>query len=264
MLESQALGYSDHHRGVCRNLGVRLLWSVLAACGVDDRAVSVGVGLGGADAAAGGASGGTGGVEASGAGGRVVDASDAGAAAGQGGSLGGAGGCLSSAGGGAPCDGGTCRDGACIALPFSECAVDVVGAVPFTTGWSSVGRSNLYNGGCDTLGTPDYALVFVAPQAGAFRVASAALVDEVPYTGPGDPSGVPDGPADGDAVMTVVRGNCAGQEAQQLACNDDVSAGSIDSRLDLELDAGEVVTVYLNELAQTGGGTGTVSINPLP
>ena len=43
-----------------------------------------------------------------------------------------------------------------------------------------------------------------------------------------------------------------------------VAPGTLGSQLDLALSAGEVVTVYLNELAQTGGGSGTVSIVALP
>ncbi len=162
------------------------------------------------------------------------------------------------------CEGGTCNGGQCIATPQSGCAVDVVSSVPFTASWSSVGRADLYGGGCDSLGTPEYALVFTAPQLGTYRVTSAALVDMVPYTGAGDASGIPDGPADGDSVMTVVRGNCAGVGAQQLACNDDVAPGTLNSGLDLALSAGEVVTVYLNELTQTGGGTGTVNVALVP
>lgn len=162
------------------------------------------------------------------------------------------------------CSGGNCVDGICILAPPSGCLVDAASSVPFSTSWRSVGRPDLYDGGCDTEGTPDYALVFTAPQTGRFRVTSAGLVDDVPYTGPGEPSGVPDGPADGDAVMTIVRGNCAGLDAQQLACNDDGPDGSFNSQLDIELAAGESVTVYLNELAQMGGGTGTVSVVALP
>jgi hypothetical protein len=165
---------------------------------------------------------------------------------------------------GTPCFGGTCAGGLCIALPPSGCAVDVVSVVPFTGSWSSVGRPDLYDGGCDSEGTPEYALVFTAPQSGTFRITSTGLVDGVPYTGPGAP-GVPGGgPLDGDAVMTVANGNCAGGEAQQRACNDDAADGTLSSQVDLELAAGEVVTVYLNELQQTGGGTGTVSIGLLP
>ena len=160
---------------------------------------------------------------------------------------------------GADCQGGTCNGGLCIASQPSGCVVDAVARVPFTANWSSVNRPDLYDGGCDTEGTPDYALVFTAPQAAVYRIASAALVDAVPYTGP-----VPDGPLDGDAVMTIARGDCAGGDAQQLACNDDVQVGTLNSQVDLELFAGEVVTVYLNELGQTGGGTGTVIIEALP
>jgi hypothetical protein len=233
----------------------------LIACAVDDRAVSAAAGAGESTGAGGdgeimiGATGGS---------------SNAGGGAGaSGGEDGGSGGSPAASGGsadGAEPDagqGGSCTGGSCPGPPASECAVDTVSMVPFMTSWSSVGRLNLYNGGCDSQGTPDYALVFTAPQTGTFRITSAALVDAVPYTGPGDPSGIPDGPADGDSVMTIVRGGCAGPEAQQLECNDDAVMGTLDSQLNVGLDAGEVITVYLNELTQTGGGTGTLGITLL-
>ncbi len=239
----------------------------LTECAVDDRAVSAGAGdssgAGGGGAAAGDATGGSSNA-AGGAGGSGGDGDgDGGSAASDGGSADGSGGDGDSqppdAGAG---QGGSCTGGSCGGPP-SECAVDTVSTVPFMTSWSSVGRLNLYNGGCDSQGTPDYALVFTAPQAGTFRITAAALVDAVPYTGAGDASGVPDGPADGDSVMTVVRGGCAGPDAQQFECNDDVAMGIVNSQLDLGLDAGEIITVYLNELTQTGGGTGTLGITLL-
>lgn len=223
----------------------------LTACPVDDRTVSVGDGDG--------ETGGMGGSLASGA----TGGGDGGQENGGVGSADGIGGF----GGSAEPDAGFGQGGrtgqSCGGPPASECAVDSVSTVPFMTSWSSVGRLNFYNGGCDSQGTPDYALVFTAPQAGTFRITSAALVDAVPYSGAGDPSGAPEGPADGDSVMTVVRGGCAGPEAQQLECNDDAAMGTLDSQLDLGLDAGEIITVYLNELTQIGGGTGTVGITLL-
>jgi hypothetical protein len=146
----------------------------------------------------------------------------------------------------------------------STCAVDVVDRVPVMLAWSSVGRPQLYDGGCDSQGTPDYALVFTPPLTGTYRIAATALVDGVPYTGAGNASGMPAGPADGDAVMAVVEGNCTGFDAVQIACNDDVVEGNINSQLDLQLTAQRPVTVYLNELTQTGGGTGRLSITLLP
>jgi hypothetical protein len=241
-------------------------WGALLACAVDDRAVDVAGGApaitatGGTSAAGGDAGGSSGGGSSGGGssgtpggtaglGGNAPDGSERDGGAGEEGS--------SVCSGASDCDGGT-------PAPSSGCAVDIASSVPFMANWSSVGRPDLYDGGCDSLGTPEYALVFTAPEAATFRITSVALVDTVPYTGAGTASGVPDGPADGDSVMTVVRGNCAGVAAQQLECNDDVAPGTLDSGLDLALDAGEVVTVYLNELTQTGGGSGTVNITALP
>ena len=165
---------------------------------------------------------------------------------------------------GTACTNGSCTQGQCVSGQPVGCPVDVASSVPFNTTWSSVGRPNLYGGGCDSDGTPQYALVFTAPQAGTFRFTGHALVDSTPYTG-ADPSANPTQPPDGDAVLTVANGSCAGQAAPFLGCNDDVTPGvNIDSQLDVTLTDQQQVTVYLNERTQTGGGTGTLSITLLP
>lgn len=165
---------------------------------------------------------------------------------------------------GTACGGGSCTQGQCIHGQPVGCPMDVASAVPFNTTWSSVGRSNLFGGSCDSGGTPDYALLFTAPMAGTFRFTVHALVDSTPYTG-ADTSDPFTEPPDGDAVITVADGSCAGQEAMQLGCNDDVASGSnLDSQLDLVLTNAQTVTVYLNERTQTGGGTGTLSIRLVP
>jgi hypothetical protein len=87
-------------------------------------------------------------------------------------------------------------------------------------------------------------------------------VDSTPYSG-ADPSVPPLAPPDGDAIIIVADGSCAGQAATQLGCNDDFE-GNIDSQLDLQLEDQQQVTVYLNERTQTGGGTGTLSITLRP
>jgi hypothetical protein len=163
---------------------------------------------------------------------------------------------------GSACTDGSCTEGTCVAGQPVGCPVEVARSVPFNTSWSSVGRPNLYGGSCDSGGTPDYALVFTAPQAGTFRFTAHALVDSTPYTG-ADSSADPTQPPDGDAVITVADGNCAGQGATPIDCDDDGGDG-IDSQLDLPLNGQQTVTVYLNERTQTGGGTGTLSITLLP
>jgi hypothetical protein len=128
--------------------------------------------------------------------------------------------------------------------------------VPFSTSWSSVGRPNLFDGSCEAAGIPDYALVFTAPQAGTFRFSVHGLVDGTPYTG-SDSADPPTAPPDGDAVITVANGSCG--TAAQLGCNDDFQ-GNVDSQLELVLTDQQVITVYLTERTQMGGGTGTLSI----
>lgn len=165
---------------------------------------------------------------------------------------------------GAACTDGSCAVGVCVAGQPVGCPAAVAGSAPFSTSWSSVGKPDLFVSACDSQNMPDYALVFTAPASGTFRFAATALVDSTPYTGAGDPSGTPEGPPDGDAVLTVTEGSCAGTAAPQINCNDDVTPGSLSSQLDVVLTNGQVVTVYLNELTQSGGGTGTLTITELP
>jgi hypothetical protein len=164
---------------------------------------------------------------------------------------------------GTACTDGSCTLSVCVAGQAVGCPAEVAGDVPFTTPWSSVGKTDLYVGGCDSAGTPDYALIFTAPATATFRFEVTARVDETPYTG-SDQSDPITQPADGDAVLTVAEGGCAGGAATQVACNDDVEQGNTDSQLDLPLTSGQVITLYLNELTQTGGGTGTLTITQLP
>jgi hypothetical protein len=167
---------------------------------------------------------------------------------------------------GSACTGGSCTQGQCISGQPVGCPIDVVNSVPATVHWSSVDSPDLFGGGCDESGTPDYALVFTAPSAGTFRFVAHGLIDSTPYTGADTSNTPPTEPPDGDAVITVAAGSCAGVDAPQVDCNDDgpQGGGDLDSQLDLVLDDQEVVTVYLNERTQRGGGTGTLTITLLP
>jgi hypothetical protein len=55
-------------------------------------------------------------------------------------------------------------------------------------------------------------------------------------------------------------GRCAGGSATQVSCNDDAVEGNGNSQLDVPLTGGQVVTVSLNQLTQSAGGTGTLTI----
>jgi hypothetical protein len=127
--------------------------------------------------------------------------------------------------------------------------------VPFSINWSSVGREDLYHA-CDAAGTPDYALVFTAPQAGShtYRFHAKGLADSTPDVV--DP--------DADSVMTIVEGSCTGPNGTLVLCNDDKNGGTFDSEIDVTMAQGDVVTVYLNEFQEPGGGTGSLSIVLLP
>jgi hypothetical protein len=156
---------------------------------------------------------------------------------------------------GSECDDGSCTLGECIEDQPVGCPVDVVSDVPFNTTWRTVGRVNLFGGGCDIGGTPDYAVVFTAPTTGTFRFEAAGTAGE------DDPeSGEPGTEALADSVLTIVEGSCEGMNAMQLGCSDDISEDNLDSLLDLELSQGDVVTVYAGELREQDGGSGTLSI----
>jgi hypothetical protein len=166
---------------------------------------------------------------------------------------------------GTACTGGSCTLGQCISDQPVGCPIDVVNSVPATIHWSSVGSPDLFGGDCDEAGTPDYALLFTAPSTGTFRFVVHGLIDSTPYTGADTSNSPPTAPPDGDAVISVAEGSCAGPASEQAGCNDDGPQGGddLDSQLDLTLSEQQVVTVYLNERTQRGGGTGTLSITLL-
>jgi hypothetical protein len=157
---------------------------------------------------------------------------------------------------GSPCEDGSCTSGACIPGQPVGCPAVVVTQVPFNTSWNTVGGVDLYDtDGCnDTNGTPDFAVVFTAPFDGVFRFEATGAGDD-------DTEGSP-----ADSMLTVAEGACGGQAATQLGCNDDIQQNNLDSRFDRQLSAGDVVTVYANEIDQVlpGGGSGTLSISALP
>jgi hypothetical protein len=141
--------------------------------------------------------------------------------------------------------------------PGPACPAAVAAELPFEESWRTVGGVDLYRGECDIDNTPDFAVVFTAPETGLFRFDAAGVVGE-------DDPDLEDQLA--DSVLTIVAGNCAGQDATELLCNDDdTDRDTFDSRLDLLLEAGQTVTVYVREFEEVlpGGGSGTVSIRAL-
>ena len=134
------------------------------------------------------------------------------------------------------------------------------------TGWRTVGRVDLYEGGCDVENTPDFALVFTAPADGTYRIEAAGEVgDNDPELGGEDASEL------ADSVLTIATGACGGFAAMSLGCNDDIpgngvpGGGEFDSLIDLSLEAGDTITIYVNEFGEIvpGGGSGTLSITQL-
>jgi hypothetical protein len=159
---------------------------------------------------------------------------------------------------GTACTGGSCALAQCVSGQPVGCPVDIANTVPLSVNWSSVGRPDLIDGACDTQGTPDYALVFTAPTTGTYRFVAAGLIDSTPYTGDTDPGSV-----DGDAVMTFAEASCGIADVlnNDPSCdNDGAPDNANDAQLDLLLTEQQTITVYLNELGQTGGGTVTLSV----
>ena len=158
---------------------------------------------------------------------------------------------------GTECDGGTCQGGLCVTAQNPDCPAQVVTALPFEASWRTVGGVNLYNGDCDIENTPDFAVVFTAPETGNY-VFEAAGVE-----GDGDPETDmnPNAVNLADSLLVIAAGECAGLGAQQLGCDDD-TGGNFDSRIMIRLNAGETVTVYASEVGEPlpGGGSGTLSI----
>jgi hypothetical protein len=157
---------------------------------------------------------------------------------------------------GSACADGSCTAGACVPGQPVGCPAVVVTQVPFNTSWRTVGGVDLYDtDGCnDENNTPDFAVVFTAPFDGAFRFEATGVGDD-------DTEGSP-----ANSMLTVAEGACGGQAATQLGCNDDIQQNNLDSRFDRQLSAGDVVTVYANEIGQVlpGGGSGTLSITAVP
>jgi hypothetical protein len=157
---------------------------------------------------------------------------------------------------GSPCVGGGCSVGACVVSCPSAPSATVTN-LPFTTDWTSVGLTDLFDSaGCeDNADTSDFAVVFTPAADGRFRFAAAGVAGDDPE------SGVPGSQQLADTIITVVSGSCAGPTAEQLECDDDGGPDS-DSQLELDLDQGQTVTVYVGEFheAAPGGGSGTLTI----
>lgn len=161
---------------------------------------------------------------------------------------------------GSECSDGSCTLGECIQGQPVGCPALVVTGLPFATGWRTVGRVDLYGGDCDVDDTPDFALVFTAPAAATYRIEAAGEV------GTNDPEiGGDEASELADSVLTIAAGACGGAAAPILDCNDDIAPGNLDSRIDLDLQEGQTITIYVNEYGEVvpGGGSGTLSVTQL-
>lgn len=161
---------------------------------------------------------------------------------------------------GSACNDGSCTLGECIPGQPLGCPAIVVSGLPFETDWRTVGGVDLFRGGCDVENSPDFALVFTAPASATYRIEAAGEVgDDDPELGGDEASEL------ADSVLTIAAGACGGFAAQTLGCNDDIATGNLDSRINLALEEGQTITIYVNEFGEVvpGGGSGTLSITQL-
>lgn len=168
---------------------------------------------------------------------------------------------------GAACEDGSCLLGECIAGQPEGCPAEFVTAVPFETSWRTVGGFNVHDASCDRDNTPDFAVVFTAPEAGTYRFAAAG----VQLAGDPETEGDENASVLADSVLALVAGACPSVDAAELidpvACNDDAPGGATrDSQIDRALTEGQTVTVYAGEFREVlpGGGSGTLRISLLP
>jgi hypothetical protein len=158
---------------------------------------------------------------------------------------------------GSACEGGSCTLGECIAGNPVGCPAEVASELPFEASWRTVGGVDLFDSiGCDDFdNTPDFAVLFTAPAAGTYRFEAFGDAETDPET---------DGTLAADSILTVAEGACPELAAEQIECNDDIDDGvDVNSLIDLELEAGETVTVYAGEFREQlpGGGSGRVRIS---
>jgi hypothetical protein len=144
---------------------------------------------------------------------------------------------------GSACAGGSCTVGACVAGQRVGCPQAVATAVPFQTNWSSVRLPNLVRGECANDATPDFAVEFVVPASGSYRI---------------ETTGSP------DSVLVVARGACnTDNDAPNQLCDDDISDNNLGSRIDVMLTAGQTITAYVSAFDEGESGSGTLRISAL-
>ena len=111
------------------------------------------------------------------------------------------------------------------AAPAAMCVSDVLGPIPGQLAGSTVDASDDFGGsdcGDGGDGVPDVAYAFVAPEAGIYRFETVG--------------------SDFDTMLSI-RESCGGAE---LACNDDIARGNVQSRVEVTLAACQEVTVVVD------------------
>jgi hypothetical protein len=136
---------------------------------------------------------------------------------------------------GQPCTGGLCSAGSC-----AVCASESRSAV-FTTTWTTTaGSADFLSHGCSSCqDETDYVVSFTAPATATFRIDASSSID--------------------DSVLSISDGICS---ATELTCNDDVSDGVLDSRVEVALTQGQTIAIVVAELCENAG-TGTLTVSQL-
>jgi hypothetical protein len=146
-------------------------------------------------------------------------------------------------------DGTLCADGHCSLTGVCDCAVERITTVPYDQQWQTTADTEV-----DVLdlqpcqlcaGTPDHIVVFTAPADATYRITATSIA--------------------GDVELTVFAGEC-GAAPVDLICgqNVDPDNGDLNDRLELELAAGDTVTVVLGEQCEENGSEGRLSIDLAP
>jgi hypothetical protein len=146
-------------------------------------------------------------------------------------------------------DGTLCADGHCSLTGVCDCAVERVTAVPYQQQWQTTADTEIDVFDlspcqlCD--GTRDHIVVFTAPATATYRFTATSLA--------------------GDVELTVFEGDC-GATPQNLVCGENIDPDNDDLNdlLDLEVAAGDSVSVVVGEQCEENGSVGTLSIELAP
>jgi hypothetical protein len=146
-------------------------------------------------------------------------------------------------------DGTLCADGHCSLTGVCDCAVERITAVPYQQQWQTTADTEI-----DVLdlspcqlcdGTLDHIVVFTAPATATYRFTANSI--------------------GGDVELALFEGDC-GAPPQNLVCGENIDPDNDDlnDRLDLEIAAGDSVSVVVGEQCEENGSEGNLRIELAP